>query len=171
MTEADVPPLETERLLLPPLTVVEASAILDDRRNGRDWSPGYPTEGDRETAWLLLQRPPKDARAVAFGLRQIVLRESGAAIGGIGFFGPPDEHGDVSLGYGIAVEARNQGLTTEALRAMLAFAASDPAVHRVLADTDHDNLASQRVLEKAGFRRTHSDDALHYYEYVIERAG
>jgi RimJ/RimL family protein N-acetyltransferase len=31
------------------------------------------------------------------------------------------------------------------------------AINRALADTAHDNPASQRVLEKAGLRRTSSD--------------
>ncbi|MEU6228536.1 hypothetical protein [Streptomyces sp. NPDC047042] len=37
-------------------------------------------------------------------------------------------------------------------------------MRRVRADTAHDSLASQRVLEKAGLHRTRSDENLHYYE-------
>ncbi|HET7034617.1 MAG TPA: GNAT family N-acetyltransferase [Thermomicrobiaceae bacterium] len=166
-----VPPLETARLLLPPFTLEEAHAVLNDSRVGRAWSPGYPTEGDREIAAMLLRGgpAPPDERAVIFGPRRIVLRASGLAVGGIGFFGPPDEAGTLSIGYGIAPEARNQGLTTEALGAMLAFAAAQPGVRRVLADTTPDNLASQRVLAKAGFQRIGQDAALIYYEYAIAR--
>ena len=165
-----VPPLETARLLLPPFTLEDAHAVLADSRVGRAWSPGYPTEGDREIAAMLLRTgPPSDQRAVVFGTRRIVLRASGLTVGGIGFFGPPDEAGTLSVGYGIAPEVRGQGLTSEALRAMLAFAATHPEVRRVLADTTPDNLASQRVLQKAGFQRVGADEALIYYEYAIAR--
>ena len=142
-----VPPLETARLLLPPFTLEDAHAVLADSRVGRAWSPGYPTEGDREIAAMLLRTgPPSDQRAVVFGTRRIVLRASGLTVGGIGFFGPPDEAGTLSVGYGIA-----------------------PEVRRVLADTTPDNLASQRVLAKAGFQRVGADEALIYYEYAIAR--
>ncbi|MER5549586.1 GNAT family N-acetyltransferase [Streptomyces sp. NPDC002589] len=49
------------------------------------------------------------------------------------------------------------------MRALLHHGFADARVRRVLADTAHDNVASQRVLEKAGLRRTLSDEKLHYY--------
>ncbi|GIL26936.1 hypothetical protein NUM_21900 [Actinocatenispora comari] len=37
-------------------------------------------------------------------------------------------------------------------------------VGRVIADTTHDNVGSQRVLAKSGMRRHTTDDRLHHYE-------
>ncbi|WP_339913496.1 GNAT family protein [uncultured Brevundimonas sp.] len=56
-----------------------------------------------------------------------------------------------TLGYWIGERAAGQGYGTAATRAMLAFAFGPLNLHRVEAACVPDNLASRRVLEKAGF--------------------
>jgi [ribosomal protein S5]-alanine N-acetyltransferase len=87
-----------------------------------------------------------------WGHRQIVERASGLVVGGIGFFGPPRD-GEVEVGYGIVPSRQGRGYATEALRTMIAMAWAEARVTVVVAGTDPGNVASQRVLEKAGFRR------------------
>jgi [ribosomal protein S5]-alanine N-acetyltransferase len=88
----------------------------------------------------------------AWGHRQVVERASGLVVGGIGFFGPPLD-AEVEIGYGIVPSRQGRGYATEALLAMIAMAWADARVRTVVAGTDPGNVASQRVLEKAGFRR------------------
>ncbi|MFB4291534.1 GNAT family N-acetyltransferase [Nonomuraea sp. ATR24] len=152
--------LETARLRLRPFTEEEARHVVAGSREGRNWSPGYPRDDDRDIAGLVLKGAGGDP---LFGPLQIVLLGSGAVIGGLGFFGPPDEAGTVGFGYGVAPEAEGRGYATEAVRALLREGFDDGRVRRALADTAHTNVASQRVLEKAGLRRVSSDDSLHYY--------
>jgi len=57
------------------------------------------------------------------------------------------------IGYWLAPEARGRGLTTEALRALSRWAIEQLGLGRVELVTDPDNVASQRVAEKAGFTR------------------
>jgi ribosomal-protein-alanine N-acetyltransferase len=59
----------------------------------------------------------------------------------------------VELGYVLAREWWGRGLMTEAARAAIEWALADPAIFRVWAVTDVDNVASARVLEKAGMQR------------------
>lgn len=73
------------------------------------------------------------------------------AVGTGGFFGPPDEDGVVEIGYAMAASFREQGLATEAVSGLLAWAFSHPEVKRVLAFTEPHLTASRRVLEKTGF--------------------
>jgi RimJ/RimL family protein N-acetyltransferase len=87
-----------------------------------------------------------------WGHRQIVERASGLVVGGIGFFGPP-RGGEVEVGYGIVPSRQGRGYATEALRTMIAMAWADARVTVVVASTDPGNVASQLVLERAGFRR------------------
>ncbi len=87
-----------------------------------------------------------------WGHRQVVERASGLVVGGIGFFGPP-YGGEVEIGYGIVPSRQGRGYATEALRTMITMAWADSRVGSVVAGTDPGNVASQRVLEKAGFRR------------------
>lgn len=59
-----------------------------------------------------------------------------------------------SIGYWIAPSARNRGVATRALELLSRWAGREGGVNRLLLTTHPDNVASQRVAEKAGFRRT-----------------
>jgi ribosomal-protein-alanine N-acetyltransferase len=57
------------------------------------------------------------------------------------------------LGYWIDADQQGRGLMTEAVRAVTTFAFRALGLHRVQAAVMPNNPASQRVLEKAGYRR------------------
>lgn len=59
----------------------------------------------------------------------------------------------VGLGYVIARSQQGQGYATEATRAVINWSLQQPPIYRVNASTDVDNIASQKVLEKAGMIR------------------
>lgn len=59
----------------------------------------------------------------------------------------------VGLGYVIARSHQYKGYATEATRAVIEWAFQQPALYRVNASTDVENIASQRVMEKAGMQR------------------
>lgn len=76
----------------------------------------------------------------------------GAVAGDCGWRGGPDAAGDVEIGYGLAASRRGQGLGTEAVALMLAWAEAQPGVERVLARVLSGNTASRRLLQRLGFR-------------------
>jgi len=57
------------------------------------------------------------------------------------------------VGYVLARSCWGRGLATEAARVVVDWAIAQPDVHRVWAVADLENVASQRVLEKAGMVR------------------
>ena len=57
------------------------------------------------------------------------------------------------LGFVLARRYWNQGYMTEAVKAVLDWALRRGSIHRVWAVCDVDNLASARVMEKAGMQR------------------
>ncbi len=61
------------------------------------------------------------------------------------------EDGMVEIGYGISPEFEGKGYMTEAVRAMTGWAGRQDGVRIIEAETDPDNHASQRVLEKCGY--------------------
>lgn len=75
---------------------------------------------------------------------------NGVRVGDLCFKGLRED-GAVEIGYGLLPEYWGQGYATEAVTAASAWAAAQPGVTRVEAETEPDNAASQRVLEKAGF--------------------
>jgi len=75
---------------------------------------------------------------------------SGTVVGTLSFKGP-GVNGTVEIGYGMNPGYEGQGLMTEAVSAVVRWAAKQPGVLSVEAETEPDNAASRRVLEKAGF--------------------
>jgi len=145
--------VETERLVLRPPRTADVPemrrALRQNAAHLRPWSVA-PTSGEdaasltsvsravlrhrREwkqgQAYVLLITPRDDERTVLRGAFQ-----------------------NGYLGYWIASDRQGRGLMTEAVRAATGFALSTAALHRVQAAVMPRNTASQRVLEKAGYRR------------------
>jgi L-amino acid N-acyltransferase YncA len=86
-----------------------------------------------------------------------------------GFKGEPDAQGAVEIGYGIAPAFRRQGYTTDAVQALIAWAFQDPACRTVWADVEKGNVASSRVLAKAGMEVYGENDQV--YCWRIEKKG
>jgi RimJ/RimL family protein N-acetyltransferase len=112
-----------------------------------------PTRGEmREAVEEMLAGVLQDPRSWLWYTHwQIVLQEQKRIIGGLCFKGPADPQGDVELGYGIDPAYRGRGYMVEALTASVEWALGQPGVRSVVSETSRSNLASQRVLEKAGF--------------------
>ena len=76
--------------------------------------------------------------------------KEGERVGDLSFKGI-DSAGAPEIGYGIVDEFQGRGYATEAVGALVDWALSRPGVVRVEAETEPDNAASKRVLEKCGF--------------------
>ena len=80
----------------------------------------------------------------------IIESKDGSHMGDLSFKGFSGD-GAVEIGYGIDEARQGQGYATEAVNAAVMWALQQPGVTRVEAETEPDNKASQRVLEKCGF--------------------
>lgn len=117
--------------------------------------------------------PPElsDENTIAFNLQKLAMggdaaegwwcwyfvREVDGArqlVGNGGFKGPPDEEGQVEIGYSILPEHRGQGLATAAVVALCEWAAGQGARSAVI-HTLPDLQASIAVARKAGFDGPH----------------
>ena len=74
----------------------------------------------------------------------------GNTVGDLGFKGITAD-GMVEIGYGIDEAYWGRGYATEAVIEAVKWASEQKGVTRIEAETDPDNAASQRVLQKAGF--------------------
>lgn len=157
--------IETPRLTLQPFDRDEWAAVACDDREGRAWADDYPTDGDVLLASLgLLGKATQPTDAEPWGPLQVRERETGTAIGGAGFKGPPDAGGCVEVGYGFAPSARGKGYATEAVRALCDLASARGVV-AVVAETHAGNAASERVLERCDFAITGSTDEMTYWRW------
>jgi RimJ/RimL family protein N-acetyltransferase len=76
--------------------------------------------------------------------------------------------GTVEIGYWVIPRARGRGLGSRAVALLARWAVTEAALARVEALVVPDNVASQRVLEKAGFRR--EGHLRSYLEFERQRA-
>ena len=83
----------------------------------------------------------------------VVLKETGAAIGTIGFIWYSSENRSAELGYSLSREYWNRGYATQALRAVCRESFRSLSLNRLEAQYDVRNPASGKVMEHAGFRR------------------
>lgn len=162
---ASMPPptmTATERLRIRPFPWDAVEAIEAGRRLG-GWADDYPDAGDVVIAGMLSGAGPSrpDPGKDVWGHHQVIERSSDLVVGGIGFFGRPED-GVVEMGYGIVPSRQGKGYATEAVMGLLSAAWSYPDLQTVVADTEGANIASQRVLEKAGFALEAQEGLWHY---------
>jgi len=126
--------------------------ILMERNLGLCQGSARP-EGDlREAMQQMLRGVVENERSYLWYTNwKIVRRDGDRVVGGLCFKGPPDGLGQVEVGYGIEAQYQNHGYMTEALRAACQWALAQPGVQAVIAETDMEDSASQRVLQRAGF--------------------
>lgn len=175
MTEAadtadapDVPEIDAERggrrapggVALRPVGREEAGRIASGKPTEQDrWAEGFPREDD---AGPLSRTTAAQEDPAPFGVYALVPADHGRIIGTAGFYGPPDDAGEVTIGYGMVEPEWGRGYGTEAVAGLVEVCRAH-GVSAVNADTDLDNIGSQRVLEKNGFVRVRSSESLHYY--------
>lgn len=157
----------TARLVLHPFTAEEARRVVEGAPSASDrWAPGYPLVDELDPLRHFVERLGAGSDEHPFTLYRIDELATGLAVGGIGFFYPPDDEGTTELGYGLIPDARGKGYATEAVRAALDVARAAGAV-RVIADTELGNVASQGVLTKAGFVETMRADELVFFAMAL----
>lgn len=127
---------------------------------GDRWAEGFPRGEDCGPA-ARVAAATRDPGP--FGVYKLVAHAHGRIIGTAGFYGPPDASGEVTIGYGMVEPEWGQGYGTEAVAGLVAICRAHGGVSVINADTNLDNVGSQRVLEKNGFHKLRSSDTLHYY--------
>ncbi|MGE3316885.1 MAG: GNAT family N-acetyltransferase [Planctomycetaceae bacterium] len=135
--------------------------LLQDPAVMATMSPdGRPLSAELATEWLGYSVAHWEKHG--FGYWILKLKESGEFVGRGGLRTTTiDGTDDVELAYAILPEFWNRGLTTEFAKGALAAAFKQLHVPHVLCYTLASNRASQRVMEKCGFR----------YEKEVEHAN
>ncbi|HWA17278.1 MAG TPA: GNAT family N-acetyltransferase, partial [Gemmatimonadales bacterium] len=81
-----------------------------------------------------------------------VERDTRRVTGALGFGGPPDAEGAVMIGYATYPAVDHRGYASEAAKALIDWALTQPGVTRVCASIPPDNAPARRVAEKVGMR-------------------
>lgn len=142
------------RLIVPSDDEVLAQLQLQNRAFLAPWDPVRPDDyftagGQRQDIEAARARHER-GEAAPF----VVLNDDAKVVGRLtlnGIVRGPFQ--SCSMGYWIAEDETGKGLATSAVQAALTFAFTELELHRVQAETLLNNVASQRVLAKAGFTK------------------
>ncbi|MFF8372617.1 GNAT family N-acetyltransferase [Streptomyces lydicus] len=156
--------LASARVVLRALLPAAAARVADGDPAGFDWIDGVPPETSSGGAGIVVRAAAAGSYRPGWGVFVLTDVAAGTALGSIGFHGPPDDTGFVEMGYDLSPSARGAGWATEAARLLAGWAAAQPGVRTVGALTEPENVPSQRVLERAGFRFAGERDGLRAYE-------
>lgn len=147
----------TERLRLAPMTVEAIDALISGDRGTLEAEVGAafpePLAPPPETGDVLEHFREIVSRGTEWGPRFIVLRDPPTVVGSGGAM-PPDPDGRCVVGYGIYPEHEGNGYATEATLGLIAAYREHVDVTTIAATIHPYNLASRRVVEKAGMRVT-----------------
>lgn len=167
--------VHSERLTLIPLSREQMRLQMDEYAE-MERSLGLDVSGERLERELrpLVQRSisfmsADPVNAIWYTYWVAISDREGTIIGGLNFKGPPDQEGEVEIGYGTLPQYRRQGFMAEAVEALVDWALEQDRVESVLAETRHDNIASMRVLQRAGFQPVRSTLSYLYWRYALGR--
>ena len=150
--------LRTARLELTAATVPLSESELGNRDEfarllGATVPPDWPPETAADALPLFLgwlrEHPDWDGWLGWYAVR--VHGPERVLVAGGGFLGAPDENGTVEMGYSVLPAFQRQGIASEMVAALCAWAFAQPSVCRVEADTDRGNPGSWALLARAGF--------------------
>jgi RimJ/RimL family protein N-acetyltransferase len=149
--------IEAGDVVLRPWSSADVDAIV--RRIGDpeiaaflDQIPQPYTEADARSWFAITAGAWRDGTMATFGVHADGFE---GAVGGIGirFFEGLDD-GCAEVGYWVGADARGRGVATQATRAVAEWVfAAVPSLARLQLRADAENVASNRVAEKAGFTR------------------
>lgn len=154
----------TERLVLREMTEEDAPQLLALHRNPNvmRFIPGEPPLRTVEDAIALMRDNVFLQYARGVGRWACIEKASGAYVGwsGVKYIAEDDEY---DVGYRFHEEYWGKGFATESARGVCDFARARLAGERVVGKAMHGNVASRRVLEKAGMEYEKDEGAFRVY--------
>lgn len=146
--------IETKRLILRKFTLNDAEVMYQNWASEPEvtkyltWQPHESVEVTKAVikGWM------EDYREPEHYVWCIELKEIGEAIGSIGAGVSNAKVGAMEIGYCISEAYWHQGITSEALAAVMDFLIKEVGVRRIEAKHDTRNLYSGKVMEKCGLK-------------------
>lgn len=149
-----IPELRGDRVRLRALAAHDADALFalhSDAQVQEFWS--FPPWTDRQQAVDQIARYARERETMEFYPWVATRPDADELIGTCSLFGVDRRHLRGEIGYALRPAHWGQGLASEMLRLALDFAFDELGLNRVEADIDPLNLASCRLVERAGFQR------------------
>jgi RimJ/RimL family protein N-acetyltransferase len=170
-------PIVTTRLTLVPATLAHAQAEIADRDTfaqllGAQVPDNWPPENTIDALPLFLEwLTAAPQHSGWFGWYALAQEENATTlVAAGGFLGPPQD-GEICFGYSVLPQFEGRGYASELAAGLVRWALAQPIVKRIAAETEWDNPASERVLEKVGFVSAGSASTPEGARFMLERSA
>ena len=147
--------LDTERLILHPLTAKELRLWLSSPEELESLL-GVRYDAEEVDDWFKkliegqLDKILSDPDDLLFHTFWWIIKRDSHTVVGSCDFKAPSENDRVEIGYGLGERHFHKGFMTETVAEMCRFAFST-GIKEVIAETEKENIASQKVLKRCGF--------------------
>lgn len=163
--------IHTEQLLLVPISFEITKDLLvgsskEIEKLGIKTDEKWPTEDTMDILPIIKSSLEQSKLPSGFETWMIVKKENMKVIGDIGFYGKPNEKGEVEVGFGLVESQRGKGFGFEALRAIMDWLSAEESVKVIKASCLIGNKPSAHILEKAGMKEINRDDELIHWELI-----
>ncbi|MCX6169249.1 MAG: GNAT family protein [Ignavibacteriales bacterium] len=150
---AEFPQIETERLILRKLSLADVNDIFEYASNPEvseflPWET-HKTIEDTHFFLELVEAQFNESNIIVLGIE---LKAEKKLIGTIALRNWDKADRCIDLGYVISNNYWNKGFTTEAVKVVIKYGFEELNANRVEAHCDENNIASYRVMEKAGMK-------------------
>ncbi|MEK5230938.1 GNAT family protein [Lysinibacillus sp. FSL K6-0232] len=144
-----IPILTTERLLLRPVTLQDVEAMFAYTSHANvaryvTWEAHQNLEDTKAFITFILDGY-QQGNHLLWGIEY-----KGTLIGTIDFVAINDNHQYGEIGYVLAEDYWNKGITTEATKRLIDFGFQELGLVRIQARCFEENIGSQKVMEKSG---------------------
>jgi RimJ/RimL family protein N-acetyltransferase len=164
------PIFEPERLIVRRYELDDAAAMFEVYRDPdvlRYLAGGDPYTSVEQARDRLEQRIQRYEERAPLGLWAVVVRDTGQLIGSV-LLGELEDGPEVEVGYHFGTFAWGNGYATEVTRGAIRYGFGVLGLHHICGVVFAENLASQRVLQKAGLtyrglRSVFGFDGVMYY--------
>jgi ribosomal-protein-alanine N-acetyltransferase len=148
------PILESERLVFRQLKDSDAPEVFKLRSNPENmkYIPRPLLKNEEEALAMIHMMNGKIAENTDINWA-VCIKNTDKIIGFMGFYRTQPENFRTEIGYMILPEYEGNGYVTEAVKTMLNYAFNTVGFHSVDAVIDPDNIGSEKVLLKNGFRK------------------
>ena len=171
--------LTTARLLITPLTYPQLVTYLQadnalEAQIGLAKEQRVVDQGFREMMEkfaLPSMNTTSPANHIFFTCWIVVDKASNRIVAELGFKGPPNAQGEIEIGYDTLEGHQRKGYMTEAVGALIDWAGTQSQVRAVLAETEHSNLASIRVVQKNGFKQFDQKGTMLWWRKALDQGS
>ena len=159
--------IETERLIIKPLTYSQLEKYilnnnsLEQELGLNETSRSISPELKEALEQTILPNVADTSTNYLYStLWTLISKNDNKMVGDLCFVGAPNADGEIEIGYGTYEIFAGKGYMTEAVGGMISWAKKQPEILAIIADTEKQNTASFRVLEKNGFVKTDETETL-----------